>query len=788
MKSGAQKSEEKTKRVVLLDSHAILHRAYHALPDFTSPDGAPTGALYGLSALILKIANELSPEHIIATYDLPEPTHRHLAYAHYKAGRAKIDDALIAQIERSREVFEAFSIPVYEKPGFEADDLLGTLAKQLKKEKNLQTVIASGDMDTLQLVEGNRTVVYTLKKGIQDTIIYDETGVVERYGFAPELLPDFKGLRGDPSDNIIGVPGIGEKTATILIRTFGSLEKMYATLKKGDEPFRKAGITPRIINLLTEHKEEALFSKALATIHRDVPVDFQLPPTIFTEAVDWQKVGHLFETLGFKSLLRRIGLDTAFAPPPSVETRPQDESRIERAAIGVWLLDSERTNPTLEDVYRYANTRVFDDAEKTIEADVAREGLGRVYAEIEIPLMPVLKGMREHGVLIDRVYLGELSKTYSAKLAVLEERVHEAAGESFNINSPKQLGAIIYDKLGLSAGRIKKTETGAKSTRESELVKLAHLHPIIGAVLEYREVQKLLSTYIETIPHQLDAHNRLHATLLQAGTTTGRMASEHPNLQNIPIKSELGRAIRGAFIAPPGHVLAAFDYSQIELRIAAILSEDEKLISIFTSGEDIHTAVAAEVFGVAKEAVDSEMRRKAKVINFGILYGMGVTALMGNLGGTRTQAQEFLDAYFVRFPRLAAYLEETKQYAAETGTTRTLFGRKRRFPDINSKLPYLKAAAQRMAINAPIQGTQADLIKIAMVRIDQWLRDAHAGAMIMQVHDELIFEIATDRLTETANVIKECMQSVFTQEQAKGVPIIVGASAGPNWNAMESIF
>lgn len=798
MKKTAPKTKEKKakkERLVLLDSHAILHRAYHALPDFTSQTGEPTGALYGLCLMLLKIAQELKPDYLIACFDLPDPTHRHTAYANYKAGRAKTDDALSAQISRSKEVFSAFSIPLYEKAGFEADDLLGTIAAKTKTHKNLEVVIASGDMDTLQLVEDKRVTVYTLKKGIQDTIIYDEDAVKERFNFGPELLPDYKGLRGDPSDNIIGVPGIGEKTATDLIVNFGSLEKIFKALKKNEETLIEAGIKKRIVELLKEHEEEALFSKALATIHRDVPIAFSLPEKHWRDSLDWPHVHALFKQLGFKSLIQRTQASLGFDEETSDETEattdtPVDPKEEAETAVALWVLDSERTNPKLESILEYADTRDFQKAKAKIFEDLKKEGLESVFENIEKPLMEVVAKMEKHGVCVDRKYLETLSEDYRARLAEIEARIYEAAGETFNINSPRQLGTIIYDKLGLTSGRIKKTETGAKSTKESELQKLAHLHPIIEDILAYREIQKLLSTYIDAIPSLMDEDGRLRARFIQAGSTTGRMASEHPNLQNIPIRTELGQPIRRAFVAPPGFCLAGLDYSQVELRIAAILAEEPKLIEVFKSGEDIHTSVAAEVFNVAREKVDKEMRRKAKIINFGILYGMGVNALRENLGGTREEAQEFLDAYFIKFPALAGYLEKTKREAAKYGYTTTLFGRRRRFPDIKSKIPYLKAAAERMAVNAPIQGTQADLIKIAMVRINAWLteegkqEDVHC---ILQVHDELVFEVKEAEAHTLIAAIKNIMESVLTPIEAKGVPIIAGAALGKNWGEMEKI-
>lgn len=796
-KKTAKKSEKKMRRLVLLDSHAILHRAYHALPDFTSNSGEPTGALYGLSAMILKIAEELKPDYLVACFDLPKPTYRHEVYDGYKAGRAKTDDALSVQITRSKDVFAAFNIPLYALEGFEADDLLGTIVELVKKEKDLEVLVASGDMDTLQLVDGTKVRVYTLKKGIQDTIIYDEKGVLGRFGFLPKLLPDYKGLRGDPSDNIIGIPGIGEKTATELIGNFGSIEAIYKLLKKGDTPFLEKGIKPRMIELLRSHEEEAVFSKALATIRRDAPIDFSLPNETWRDSLSIEKITTLFSELAFRSLSYRVKEmfgTNSLLEGISEEIPKQDEEVIDpqtfaEASVALWLLRSDFTNPNRADILEYGKADTIAEAKEKLEAELKKENLESVYRDIELPLIPIAQQMHDDGVLIDVEYLAALGKEYHAELKKIEKRIFKAAGQEFNVSSPKQLGEILFDKLGLKPANQKKTGTGQKSTKESELEKMVGMHPIIEDIFLYREYQKLLGTYIDTIPKQLGSDQRLHADFIQAGTTTGRMASLNPNLQNIPIKTELGRRIRNAFVAPKKSILASIDYSQVELRIAAFLSKDEKLIEIFKEGGDIHRAVAAQVFGVTPEQVDPEMRRRAKVINFGILYGMGVTALKDNLGTSRAEAQIFYDEYFKTFSGLAAYLEETKQFASKHGYTLTYFGRKRRFEGIRSSLPFIRAAAERMAINAPIQGTQADIIKIAMARIVEYLKhekitDVH---LLLQVHDELVFEMPEKNADVLITKIRGIMESVLTLKETYGVPIKAEAKVGKNWGEMKGV-
>ncbi|MHB8860508.1 MAG: DNA polymerase [Minisyncoccota bacterium] len=797
------KKSSTRKRIVLLDTHAIVHRAYHALEkaEMTGPNGTPTGALYGLTAMLLKIINDLKPDYIAACYDLPKPTIRHEAFEGYKGSRIKIEDDLAMQLQESRKVFTAFAIPMYEREGFEADDLLGTIAHELRKE-DIDVIIASGDMDTLQLVDDARVRVYTLKKGIQDTILYDEKAVVDRFGFAPALIPDFKGLRGDPSDNIKGVPGIGEKTATELITNFGTIEDIYATLeKKGDDAFLKKGVKARMIALLREHEEDARLSKALATIRLDAPIAFALPERGWRDNVDARNVSAMCDEFGFRSLKERIKmtLEThhAFdssAVPESFEAPAEedvDATRLAEAQAMLWLISSEFTNPTVDDILAFCKQRTFDTAYAELEKKIAELGRVReVYEQIEKPLIPVIRKMEERGILIDTGVLADLAKEYRTELERIEKNIYRDAGHEFNVSSPKQLGEVLFDELKLIPEKQKKTAGGARSTRESELEKIRDAHPIVSDILEYRELKKLLSTYIENLPAMLDAEHRLHAEFLQTGTTTGRMASQNPNLQNIPIHSERGRAIRHAFVASEGFTLLALDYSQVELRLAAILSGDENLCDIFRKGRDVHAEVAARVFGVAPEAVDPEMRRRAKVINFGILYGMGVNALRQQLGSTTAEAHQYLENYFSTFKTLSDYLESTKGFARTHGYTETLFGRRRQFPEMKSSLPYVRAQAERMAINAPIQGSEADIIKLAMTRVDEMFEKAGASAdafLLLQVHDELVYEVREERVVDLGANIQKIMESVVPNEQTRGVPITVVTESGHDWGDMSAV-
>lgn len=824
------KVDNKNKTLVLLDSHAIIHRGYHALPDFATSKGVPTGALYGLSAMLIGIIEKFDPDYIVACYDLPQPTYRHEAYKDYKAGRKKSDGELVEQLKSSRKIFENFNIPMYDKPGFEADDMLGTIVEQTKDLLNLKIVIASGDMDTLQLVRDKEVQVFTLKKGIKDTVTYDEDAVLERFGFLPKYLPDYKGLRGDTSDNIIGIVGVGEKTATTLISHFKTIENIYKVLndskKDGVSEFKKLGITDRIIELLKNGEDEAVFSKMLATIRRDAPIKFELPEKTWKESFDLDKAEQIFNEFEFRTLGLRLknimkgnGVDFTdgglFGGTQNIvqdATKGGDlktvnietlenitEEQKKKVCIALWVLNSSLTNPSYEDVLKYTKSKKYEDIEKYLLKEIEKQGLNKVLNDIELPLISVISKMEEDGILLDKKYLKKLSEEYHVELNRLEKEIWKMAGREFNVDSPKQLGVVIFDEMnlgeGMGAKRLKKTASGARSTKESELEKLKGVHPVIDKILEYRELAKLLSTYIDPLPLLTDSKDRLHAKFLQAGTTTGRMSSQNPNLQNIPTKTELGKRVRGGFVADKGYVLLAFDYSQIELRIAAIMSGDENLIEIFKKGHDVHTGVASKVFKVKEDDVTKDMRRQAKVINFGILYGMGVNALKANLGSTKDEAQLFYNEYFNTFSRVAEFLEETKRSAEQNGYTETLFGRRRYFEGIRSKLPFIRAAAERMAINAPIQGTSADIIKISMRKIFDYINDVKNKEvygrvkMLLQVHDELVFEVEDNKdfIKKISKKIQDTMQDILTEEQSKGVPIVTSSNIGLNWGEMKDL-
>lgn len=793
-----QTEKKGSAKLVILDSHAIIHRAYHALPDFTSSKGEPTGALYGLTTMLLKSLQDLKPDYIIAARDRAEKTHRHEVYENYKATRAKTDDALVEQLIKSEEVFRAFGIPVYDAAGYEADDVVGTIAKQLSKHKGLEIIVVTGDMDLLQLINDN-VEVYRLLTGITNMKFYDEAAVRERYGFGPEFIPDLKGIMGDASDNIKGVPGVGEGSAMKLIQTFGGIDDIYKALKKegAEAVAKKAGIQKRYAELMAHHEDAARFSRELATISTDAPINFSLPQEPWKLEAHARDIAAFCDAFEFRSIKERVASlagHESEAPAEVSAAASVDGEQLRETSVALWLLHSDTTSPTLEDILQYANTQDFTAAHDKIFSELKKTGrLQEVFDDIEKPLIPVVQKMNATGIFLDTKHLQELAREYNKELGAIAARVYGAAGREFNINSPKQLGTVLFDELQISSGgKQKMTATGARTTREEELQKMAEGNPIVADVLAYRELQKLLGTYIEKMPALVGQDSRLRATFLQSGTVTGRMGCENPNLQNIPVKSEYGRRIREAFAAPKGSVLASLDYSQIELRIAAGLSGDKHLVEIFKNGEDVHAATASRVFDVPKEQVDYEMRRKAKVINFGILYGMGVNALRSNLGAgtTRDEAATFLDQYFKNFSGVAAFVEEQKKLARQKGYTETLFGRRRYFPGINSPLPGIVAQAERMAVNAPMQGTQADIIKLAMVEADTLVEKSgwrERAKLLMQVHDELVYELDEKEAETMARELCKVMESVVPASKLSGVPIVAEIKMGKNWGDAKRI-
>lgn len=842
-------------KLVLIDGNALVHRAFHALPPL-SHEGEPTNAVYGFTSVLLKVLRELKPEYVIATFDLAAPTFRHKEFADYKAHRPKTDADLIVQFPKVKEIVRAFDIPIYEKEGFEADDMIGTIALLAKKHTpRIKTIIITGDLDTLQLVDDD-TEVYTLKKGISDTVVYDEKAVRERFGLAPSQMNDYKGLKGDPSDNIPGVPGVGEKTATQLLQEYGSLENVYENIGVMPEKVR-AKIGP--------HKEQAFFSKSLATIRRDVPVEVDFAKAKFG-GYDQAGIEEMLRKYGFASLIPRLALhrqhheeggvteQTAVQPPAQAERGDIGKLGKEKIIACAWdgahaqvatqngatyqralaelkiVLEDERVKKICYDSKQLIKAcRKVDIAPRGIEFDILiaayllapgergyplehiahkedvagqppfsffalreklddalrKEGLVKVMYEIEMPLTPVLAEMERVGVKIDVQALETLSVHLEQEKQEATKRIFALAGEEFNPDSPAQLSKILFEKLNIALpARAKRVKSGLYSTKADELEKIRDAHPLVGEIIRYREVAKLKSTYADALQEAVHPDTgRIHTIFNQTGTATGRLSSSDPNVQNIPQRGEFADAVRSAFVADEGFSFVALDFSQIELRIIASLSGDEKMIRIFESGGDIHRATAAEVNHVPLEEVTKEMRNSAKALNFGILYGMGQRAFAQTAGIDTTTAKRFIEEYFKNFTGVAAFIEKTKEHAKKYGVAQTLTGRKRWLPEIRSQNPMLRNGAERMAQNMPTQGLQADIIKLAMIRIDQKVlapRRDDDVRLLLQIHDELIFEVKDVIIKEVVPAIRYIMESVFPLR----VPIRVDAHTGKRWGAM----
>ncbi|MBU1102296.1 DNA polymerase I [Patescibacteria group bacterium] len=764
------------KTLVLIDGHALVHRAYHALPPLSTPKGELVNAVYGFVLILLKVLKELKPDYLVATFDLAGPTFRHKEFEDYKATRVKAPDELYAQIGRVKDVLHAFNVPIFEKEGYEADDIIGTLAEKVSrlktKNEKLKTIIVTGDLDTLQLIDEN-TNVYTLKKGVRDTVIYDEKAVKERYGLTPEQIADFKGLKGDPSDNIPGVPGVGEKTAAELLKQYGSMENLYKEIEKLEirklktkKPKPKT-INQKLIEKLLEHKEQAFFSKYLATIKRDAPIKFNLREAL-AQDYSREKVTNLFKELGFYSLVNRLA---------------ERETQKEPQELGLSNSDQSQKQKESKDA-------AYEKIEQAREQGILSE---KVY-RLEKDLVPIIRQMEKNGIKIDLDYLKKTGEKVNGKISQLENKIYKAAGANFNINSPQQLSEILFERLKINTKGLKKTPGRVISTAAPELEKLKDRHEIIGLISDYRELMKLKTTYIDALPKLAAPDGRLHTSFDQLGTTTGRLSSRNPNLQNIPIKTELGREIRKAFVADKGFKLLSADYSQIELRVVASLADDKNMIAAFNSGQDIHVLTAAEVFEAAPEKVTSQMRQAAKVLNFGVIYGMSIHGFAQAAGIDFEKAKVFVKKYFEEFSGVARFIERTKDEAARNGYVQTLFGRKRFISEINSSAWNLRAAAERMAINMPVQGTAADLIKMAMVEINEKFHPTGGHPkgekmknekvkLLLQVHDELVFESPEGIILEAAREIKNIMENVYSL----GVPLMVKIEAGDNWGELQEI-
>ncbi|MBI2123673.1 MAG: hypothetical protein HYU04_00250 [Candidatus Wildermuthbacteria bacterium] len=736
---------EKKKRLLLIDANSLIHRAFHALPPLSSSTGEMVNAVYGFCLAFFKAVKEFKPDYIAAAFDVAGPTFRDKKFKAYKAKREKAPDELYGQMPLVKKVLGVFHVPVYEKEGFEADDIIGTISLQAPRKQvkpPLETIILSGDADVFQLVD-ERTKAYTLRKGIQDSVLYDEKAVEKRFGgLKPAQLVDYKALRGDPSDNIPGVTGIGEKTAIALLLQFGSLNHLYKELEENTE--KAKSLRPRLRDMLVQYKDQAAISKELAQIERHAPIVLKLSDLVWKE-FDEKEAEQLLQSFGFRSLTLRL---------PELHGNDKKQEK----EVGE------------------------DDRLATIE-QLERDGvLSREIAEVERNLTPVLRIMEKTGIAIDKDYFASLEKDIRKGLTGAESKIFELAENVFNVSSPRQLSVVLFEKLMLSPKGMHKTPGGLVSTASPELEKIKSLHPIIQEVLSFRELSKLLNTYVVPLPLLADKEGRIHTHFEQFGAETGRLSSASPNLQNIPLQGDWGKKVRGGFVSAPGSQLVSFDYSQMELRVAAHIAKEEKMQKIFQEDKDIHRMTAAEVFGIAADQVSDEMRYRAKALNFGVLYGMGARGFAQSAKIPMDEAQQFIDDYFMRFPKIAAYIEQTKEFVKENGYTETLFGRKRYLPDINSFTPQIRAAAERAAVNFPIQGSSADIMKMAMVKVFQEC-ESEGCRMLLQIHDELLFEVADDIVKESARNIKNIMEEVA--RLAVSLPVQV--KTGLNWKDMKGL-
>ncbi len=947
---------------MLIDGNALVHRGFHAVPGLTiTKTGEPIGAVYGFTMILLRAIKDLKPTHIACTFDLAGPTFRHDSYADYKGTRVKTDPDLIAQFPAVKQVVQSLNIPIFEREGFEADDCLGTLAHELCEQEghDCHVMIVTGDMDTLQLV--NKCVhIYTLRKGISDVAVYDEDAIVTRFGLTASQMIDYKALRGDPSDNIKGVKGIGEKGAIALLKEFNSIDNLYSLIRanKGIE-----SIKPRVLQLLKDQEESARQSYMLATIITNVPLDVDVPAYRFGSD-QLAATTELFKQFEFKSLVDKLpkgyageapesrikniessstgvpsgsspnigearrGIDQEGEigqPAKSVTIGKQDyhlidtEQKLDELVAKlekqtIFALDTESTSLSIIDAqlvgvsicytpgeayyipasivlshkafvqilessthkighnikfdqHMLANAGValggiyFDTmiASYLLNAATRQHGLDAlafnelgyqmqpieeligkgktaitmdqvpvekvswyaaedvditfrlyelfaprlksdelvsVFESIEMPLVPVLEGMEREGILLNVPFLKKLSDDAEKTIYALTKDIHALAEEEFNINSPTQLREILFTKLGLKAEFAKKTKTGF-STAAGELEKLLGQHPIVEKIMQYRELSKLQNTYLLSLPDMVNTNTkRIHTSYNQTIAATGRLSSVDPNLQNIPVKGEgLGAEIRKAFVAEKGYKLLSLDYSQIELRVVAHVARDPEMMRTFNAGEDIHTKTAVGIFGVEPDKVTKDMRRHAKTINFGILYGLsafGLSYRIQELG--HVDAKEYIEKYFQTYPGVKAYIDSIKKEVNANGYVKNELGRTRKFPEIKSSQFFIRQAAERAAMNFPIQSLAADVIKIAMINIHKALFSSsppriggvRGGTdsdcrMLLQVHDELVFEVKEDKVQHCINLIRPLMEDAIKLS----VPVTVEAKVGENWGEME---
>jgi len=890
--------------LLLFDGNALIHRAFHALPPLTQPKtGELVNAVYGFASTLLKVFADFKPTHWAVAFDRPAPTFRHEMFEEYKAQRPAMPEELKSQIKKVHQLVEAFHIPVFEIDGFEADDVLGTLSKQAD-EQGVETIIVTGDNDMLQAVLP-RVKALAPRRTFTDTILYDEEAVEQKYGIKPEQLADLKALAGDVSDNIPGLPGVGEKTATKLLQQYGSLQGIYDHIED---------ITPsKLQNTLREYRTQSFRNKELSTIVKDVPIKLDLK-TCQVSHYNRNEVAKLFQELEFIKLLPRLPQIQAESSQPSaikchmvntetaleqlrgeleaaqglaIEIETTDEKAamvdlvgiaispargkafyiplghlglnqpqqlpltqvttrlkpiLENASIGkiayngkhvmaalascgvklenlnfdpmlaAYLLGEKslglkalafnklgiemstpaglsgagkkRSSLSLLEVnqvadYACANVDIVWSLKESLETELQKQGLWQLFTEVEMALIPVLVAMEKNGILLDTNLLREMSLGLGQQLLRLEKEIYSSVGHQFNINSPQQLGKVLFEELRLPQSR--KTKIGY-STEASVMEALRGIHPVIEFILEYRQLSKLKSTYVDALPALINHKTgRVHTNFNQTGTTTGRLSSSDPNLQNIPIRGEMGNKIRKAIIAPPGTYLLSADYSQIDLRALAHLSQDPGLIAAFAQDEDIHATTASKLFGIPRDEVTPEMRRNAKTVNFGVVYGMSDYGLEQATNLSREEASQFIALYFEKYPRVKEYLEAIKEQARKLGYVQTMLGRRRFLPEINSFNRMVREAAERMAINAPVQGSSADIIKIAMINLHREMERRNLKSkVLLQIHDELLFEVPEEEVEEMKSLVTEIMSRAVEL----CVPVKIDIKLGRNWGEM----
>ena len=777
------------KTLLLIDAYAMIYRAYYAFiraPRMNSR-GENTSAIFGFVVTLEDLIKRIKPTHMAVAFDPAGPTFRHEAFEQYKAQRQETPEDIRWAVPRIKQLLEAMNIPVLEVPGYEADDVIGTLAHMAEKE-GFEVYMATPDKDYGQLVTEHICMYRPRHTGGFEKLGPQE--VCEKYGISHQSqVIDLLGLMGDSSDNIPGCKGVGEKTAIQLLQQFGSIDNLLANTDQ-----LKGALQRKV----QEQVEDIRFSYFLATIKTDVPLEFDAQSLVCQEK-NWDKLAPLYRDLEFNSLLKQApnAISETRSPISAKKVKPQEATLDLFASINpdTTPLPSQRDTegmPEVEDLPQKSiegrlvsyllNPEVAYNSNIPIQWDTlkADSALWNLYNEVELPLSEILQEMQQAGVRIDVDMLKQAEEQLSKELATLEQGIYTSAGMTFNVNSPKQVGEVLFEHLNLDA-KAKKSKTGQYSTSEEVLLGLKSKHEVVGMILEYRELKKLISTYISALPtYIIPETGKIHTTYNQTVTATGRLSSSNPNLQNLPIRSERGQLIRQAVIPDEGCVFLSADYSQIELRLMAHFSQDPHMLEAFRSGQDVHAATAAKIFGVSIEDVTKEQRRQAKTANFGIIYGISAFGLAQQLDCSRSEAKALIDGYFAAFPGVIDYIERQKDLARQQGYAVTLFGRKRYLPDILSHNATVRSFAERNAVNSPIQGTAADIIKMAMVTIHRRLKEEGLKAqMIMQVHDELNFNVPENEVDRVREIVVSEMQNVVHLT----VPLIADCGVGANWLA-----